>query len=93
MVVNLKHEHEKMVDVCQQEEKQIDRLKAVLEIVEKCERRVAPGSEDPLTLEECASVFKTMQEKYYEEYKIYDLSTMALALVFPLVSVNNWLND
>ena len=86
MVINLKHEHEKMVDVCQQEEKQIDKLKAVLAIVEKCESRITPGCKDPLSLEDCASIFKSMQEKYYEEYKIYDLSTMALAIVFPLVS-------
>ncbi len=85
LVVNLKHEHEKMVDVCEQEEKQIDRLKKVLSLVEQCEKRMAPGCDHPLSLEDCATVFKTLHDDYYEEYKIYDLGTMALALVFPLV--------
>ena len=87
MVVNLKHEHEKMVDLCQQEEKQIDRLKAVMAMVEKCESRMTPGSDNPLSLEDSASMFKTIQETYYNEYKIYDLATIALAIVFPLVSL------
>ena len=75
-----------MVDLCQQEEKQIDRLKAVMAMVEKCESRMKPGSDNPLSLQECASMFKTMRETYYQEYKIYDIATMALAIVFPLVS-------
>ena len=85
-MINLKHEHEKMVDICQQEEKQIERLKHVLDIVEKCEGRLKAGSEDPLSLKGCALIFKSLRDEYYEEYKIYDLATMALAVVFPLVS-------
>lgn len=38
-----------------------------------------------MTLEECAEIFKNLQEEFYEEYKMYDLSALAMAIVFPLV--------
>lgn len=37
-------------------------------------------------LEQCASLFSHLQADYYEEYRLYELSTLAVAIVYPLVS-------
>ena len=85
LVVNLKHEKEKMVEICEQEEKQLERMKRVMDTVEMFEVRTASGSTIPLTLEECAEIFRKLQEEFYVEYKMYDLSSLAVAVVFPMV--------
>jgi len=36
-------------------------------------------------LEKCASLFARLQGDYYEEYHVYELSTLAVAVVYPLV--------
>jgi len=36
-------------------------------------------------LEQCASLFARLQGDYYEEYHVYELSTLAVAVVYPLV--------
>ncbi|KAF7240762.1 Tuftelin-interacting protein 11 [Varanus komodoensis] len=92
MVVNLSHEIEKMAEVLAQEEADIRNLGKVLELVEECERRMQPGCEDPLTLPECAKVFQTLQDKYFEEYRMSDRVDLAVAIVFPLVKdyFKNW---
>ena len=44
-------------------------------------------SDDRLNmLEQCASLFTRLQADYYEEYQMYELSTLAVAVVYPLVS-------
>ena len=52
----------------------------------RCEERMLPGADNPLTLEQCAQLFQRLQDEFYEEYKIYELAALAVALVFPLVS-------
>jgi len=37
-------------------------------------------------LEQCASLFARLQLDYYEEYHMYELSTLAVAVIYPLVS-------
>ena len=44
-----------------------------------------PETNNPLTLKDCEELFKKLQDMYYEEYKIYELSAAAIALVVPLV--------
>ena len=92
MVVNLKHEKEKLDDVVAQEEKQINRVKELLSLFDDCQARTKPDCENPISLEECAALFKKLQEEYYEEYKIYELSHLAVALVFPMMKsyFENW---
>lgn len=85
MVINLTHECEKLSQVLGQEEQTIDKLGQVLEIIEDCEKRLQPESENPLTLDDCVEIFETLQEKYYEEYKIFDLPELAVAIVYPLL--------
>ncbi|ELR60645.1 Tuftelin-interacting protein 11 [Bos mutus] len=50
-----------------------------------CERRLQPGCSDPLTLDECARVFQTLRDKYYEEYRMSDRVDLAVAIVYPLM--------
>lgn len=85
MVVNLSHELEKMSEVLDHEERVISNLSKVLQLVEECERRMQPGCSHPLTLDECARVFETLQDKYYEEYRMSDRVDLAVAIVYPLM--------
>lgn len=85
MVVNLSHELEKMSEVLEHEERAISNLSKVLEMVEECERRMQPNCSHPLTLEECARIFETLQDKYYEEYRMSDRVDLAVAIVYPLM--------
>lgn len=92
MVVNLRFEREKTAHVCEQEEEKIERLKEVLTLVETLETRSQHGSGEPLTLSEAAKALTRFQDEFYEEYHMYNLSTLAVALVFPMVrfDVTRW---
>ncbi|XP_074869059.1 tuftelin-interacting protein 11 [Carettochelys insculpta] len=92
MVVNLTHEIQKMSEVLLHEETAISNLSKVLEMVEECERRMQPSCDNPLTLDECARIFETLQDKYYEEYRMSDRVDLAVAIVFPLMKdyFKNW---
>ncbi|TFK13980.1 Tuftelin-interacting protein 11 [Platysternon megacephalum] len=92
MVVNLTHEIQKMSEVLSHEETAISNLSKVLELVEECERRMQPNCDNPLTLDECAKIFETLQDKYYEEYRMSDRVDLAVAIVFPLMKdyFKNW---
>lgn len=85
MVVNLSHELDKMAEVLEHEERAIANLSKVLELVEQCARRLQPACSNPLTLDECARVFQTLQDKYYEEYRMSDRVDLAVAIVYPLM--------
>ncbi|OBS75135.1 hypothetical protein A6R68_14335, partial [Neotoma lepida] len=85
MVVSLSHELEKTAEVLAHEERVISNLSKVLALVEECERRMQPHGTDPLTLDECARIFETLQDKYYEEYRLADRADLAVAIVYPLV--------
>lgn len=92
MVVNLTHEIQKMSEVLSHEETAISNLSKVLDMVEECERRMQPNCENPLTLDECAKIFETLQDKYYEEYRMSDRVDLAVAIVYPLMKdyFKNW---
>ncbi|GAB1606956.1 tuftelin-interacting protein 11-like [Argonauta hians] len=91
-IVNMTHEKERLDLVCEQEKRQCDRLQDILDIINSCRKRTQPDCEDPMTLEECVTLFKTLQDDYYEEYKLYDLGAVAIALVFPMMKqfFSNW---
>ncbi|XP_059152458.1 tuftelin-interacting protein 11-like isoform X2 [Physella acuta] len=84
-IVNLQHEKDRLETVVSQEEQQLKRLQTVMDLVISCENRTKPECPDPLTLDSCAEIFKMLQQDYYEEYKIYDLPSLAIALIFPLM--------
>ncbi|CAH1799129.1 unnamed protein product [Owenia fusiformis] len=92
LVVNLKYEHEKMEKLCEEEAKQLKKINELFAIVSSCEARTKEECENRISLDECADIFTELQEQYYEEYKIYDLNSLAVAMVFPLVKTyfDNW---
>ncbi|XP_067941589.1 tuftelin-interacting protein 11-like [Watersipora subatra] len=85
MTVNMQHESDRLKTLCQQEEQQISRLTQVLNLINTFDERTQPSSAEPLTLEECADLFSRLQDDYYEEYRAYDLVTLSIAVVLPLV--------
>lgn len=52
----------------------------------RCNERTNPGCANPVTLDECMAIFRILQNEFYTEYKMYELETLAIALVFPIVS-------
>lgn len=85
VVVNLKHETDKLRTLCEREEEQVTRLKEVLGIVHLCQDRAKPNSAQPLSLHEVTEVLDILCHSYYEEYKFYRLSELAVALVSPML--------
>ncbi len=57
----------------------IDRLKAILGIIEECRTRVA--TDKSFTTQSFTEVFGQLQLQYREEYALYGLSTLAVAVV------------
>ncbi|RMX42264.1 hypothetical protein pdam_00009851 [Pocillopora damicornis] len=87
LVVNLKHEEEKLSAVLEREEKDIKRLMEVINMIDSCRQQSLSPDDDALTLDKCEEMFNTLQEDYYEEFKMYDLASLAEPLVFSLVMV------
>lgn len=92
LIVNLQHEKDKSDEVCIYEEHQLEQLKEVLKIVEECEERNKLNSDNPMGLKECGEVLGRLQKDYPNEYKLYDLWALSIALVFPLMKkeFENW---
>lgn len=85
LVVNLKHEEEKLTAVLEREEKDIKRLMEVINMIDSCRQQSLSSEDDALTLDKCEEIFNTLQEDYYEEFKMYDLASLAEPLVFSLL--------
>ncbi|KAG8199464.1 hypothetical protein JTE90_000329 [Oedothorax gibbosus] len=83
-IVNLDHEKQRLEQVLCQEEKQILTLEKVLKIVESMDANSTHDTNNE-TLEIAAKTFKDLQDEYYEEYKMYNLSDLAITIVVPLV--------
>lgn len=84
-VVNLTHETERLDTLCKEEDNQINHLEEVLQIIERCKLGLQPKEDIPLTLESLLQSFQEIQDKYYEEYKMYDLEKLVIPLGFPLL--------
>ncbi|XP_008334939.1 tuftelin-interacting protein 11 [Cynoglossus semilaevis] len=84
IVVSLSHESEALQKRLDAEQEAIQRMEAVLALVDRFPSDdVAPG-EGP-TLQECAQIFETLQTDFYEEYKMMGLADLAVAVVHPLL--------
>ncbi|XP_020609353.1 tuftelin-interacting protein 11-like [Orbicella faveolata] len=70
LVVNLKHEEEKLTAVLEREEKDIKRLMEVINMIDSCRQQSLSSEDDALTLDKCEEIFNTLQEDYYEEFKV-----------------------
>ena len=84
----LKYESEKIKSLCEHENGQIIRLKEVLGIVQLCQSRSRLDSEHSLSLQEITEVLNILRNSYYDEYKLYNLSMLAVALVSLIVIIN-----
>lgn len=83
VVTSLNHESKTLQQRLETEQSAIERMEAVLALVERFPSgETAPG-EGP-TLQECARIFETLQTEYYEEYKTMGLADLAVA-VHPLL--------
>ncbi|XP_031564669.1 tuftelin-interacting protein 11-like [Actinia tenebrosa] len=85
MVTNLKYESERIAEVINQEDKQIKRLTDVMQVIDRCRAHSLSSIEDSLTLQKCEDMFKLLQDEFHEEYMMYELSSLAIPLVFPLI--------
>uniref|UniRef100_A0A3Q3M5L4 Tuftelin-interacting protein 11 n=1 Tax=Mastacembelus armatus TaxID=205130 RepID=A0A3Q3M5L4_9TELE len=84
VVVSLTHESQALQSRLDAEQEAIQRMEAVLALVERFPSgETAPG-EGP-TLQECARIFETLQTDYYEEYKTMGLADLAVAVIHPLL--------
>lgn len=83
--INLRHELDRLEEVITAEEKQERRLAKLSELVQTMVDRTQEDHAEPLTLEDCATMFHTLQDEFYEEYKMYGLSDLAITLLCPMV--------
>ncbi|XP_029961238.1 tuftelin-interacting protein 11 [Salarias fasciatus] len=84
VVVNLSHESRALQSRLDLEQDAIQKMEAILALVERFPSgETAPG-EGP-TLQECARIFETLQTEYYDEYKMMGLADLAVAVVHPLL--------
>ena len=82
-LVSLESERKTIKNVVNQHEQMIDTLEGVLMIVDKL-----MDKNDEMTLAETAEAFKKLQDKYYEEYKLYELGDLASSFVAPKIKEN-----
>ncbi|KAL2729259.1 tuftelin-interacting protein 11 isoform X2 [Vespula squamosa] len=86
-VIALEAEKRNLSKVVDQHGQLIDTLENVLAVVD---RLMDETSE--ITLQDTADVFKSLQDKYYEEYKMYELGDLATSFVGPKIkdSLFSW---
>lgn len=84
-VVNLKHEKERLAKVMEDEKKQIETLKSVMLIIDELNDRNKNDCDNPLTINSTMEILKKLQQEYYEEYVMYGLNDLAVAIVYPLM--------
>lgn len=69
--------------------RQIGKLTAIclltFPLLSSCEQRLVSQDSSPLSLQECEELMTSLQEKYPVEYKTYDLSSVAVAIAFPVI--------
>ncbi|XP_069691056.1 tuftelin-interacting protein 11 [Periplaneta americana] len=83
-IVMLEQEEVSLNKVMEQEMRHMTTLDTVLNTVQQ----LIDQSNDianPLTLDRAAEAFKELQEKYYEEYRLYELGDLGSKIVSPLL--------
>lgn len=90
-IIMLEQEESSLKKVIEQETRHITTLETVHNMVQKLIDQTSDKS-NPLTVDKAVEAFKELQEKYYEEYRLYELSDLASKLVAPLLKdrLNNW---
>jgi len=85
LVVNLEHEVERLDKVVNTEEEEINRLNNITSILDRCKMGLQHHVDEPLSLKGLVELFHMLQDKYYEEYKMYSLDNLIVPLGFPLL--------
>jgi tuftelin-interacting protein 11 len=91
-IVTLEQEELSLKNVIEQETRHITTLETVHNMVQKLIDQTSDKS-NPRTIDKAVEAFKELQEKYYEEYQLYELGDLASKLVAPLLKdlLNTWL--
>ncbi|MED6292995.1 Tuftelin-interacting protein 11 [Characodon lateralis] len=91
VVVSLSHESQALQSRLDTEQDAIQRMEAVLALVERFPTEETAPGEEP-SLQECAHIFETLQTDYYEEYNTMGLGDLAVAVVHPLLKekLSSW---
>ena len=84
-IVHMKHEHERLEAIVDNEEKQYNKHKDLLDLIEEYEEKTLEDAADPLTLDDLTLFFQRLQDEFYEEYRLYELSSLGYSLALPLV--------
>ncbi|CAB4018567.1 tuftelin-interacting 11-like, partial [Paramuricea clavata] len=85
LIVNLKYEEERLGKEIEQEENDMKQLVDVMAIIEKCRQQSTGASNESLSLQDCEVLFEKLQNEFADLYKMYELVTMAVPLVFPKI--------
>nr|ABC69931.1 STIP [Ciona savignyi] len=90
--VSLEHQRKKLEETLVKEESEINRIETVLRTISQCEERLKSDENCEILLNYFAEVFAELQEKYFAEYRMFELSDLASVMVHPLISkyLANW---
>ena len=83
MIVSLSYEEKRSKERVRAEQEQIDKIKNLLGVIEKCEQLV---KEDSVTLNDLIDIFQDLQTNYADEFLIFNLSQVAIPLLVPLLN-------
>jgi tuftelin-interacting protein 11 len=83
MIVSLSYEEKRSREKVRVEQEQIDKIKNLLGVIDKCEQLV---KEDNVTLNDLIDIFQDLQTNYADEFLIFNLSQVAIPLLVPLLN-------
>ncbi|KAG1687952.1 Tuftelin-interacting protein 11 [Nymphon striatum] len=85
MIISRNHQEENLDKLLISEKRQIIALEKIIEMIESVS--LEKDQTDDLTpLQSVSDVFQKLQTDYYEEYRMFELSDLAVPLVFPLIT-------
>ncbi|XP_049779978.1 tuftelin-interacting protein 11 [Schistocerca cancellata] len=79
-LVVMTQEKDRLKSKVKDQEQQIEKLQALLTMIDD-----AFKDGNSLTLDKAAACFREVQDRYYEEYRMYELEKLACGLVAPLI--------
>lgn len=79
-IVVMHQEKDRLGEKIAEEKTQINTLESVIALIDEV---TEPGNK--LSLDRAAACFKELQDSYYEEYRMYDLGNLAVAVAIPLI--------
>lgn len=87
MILSNGHQEESLDKLVESEKRQIKAIESVLQVIEDVDTTSDNKSDEEQenTLERVEEVFRLLQNEYYEEYKMFGLSDLAIPVVYPLL--------